>query len=203
MLDAGHGGKDVGCAKNEVYEKDLTLILVKKLQKLLQEKGYTVSLTRPDDTFLSLSERTKRSNKVAPDMFISVHVNSSVSSADNGIETFCLESSLFKSMYPCKWCFEKDPDTTRQDLYKKSCMLAQNVQNNLVKVTRSYDIRVKDRGVRHHVPQVLYGIHTPGILVETGFLSHKKEGKLLTQDWYQAILAEGIARGIDAYFKMS
>jgi N-acetylmuramoyl-L-alanine amidase len=88
VVDAGHGGKDLGANRNNVYEKDLNLSVALKLKKALEARGVNVQMTRATDMFLELSQITAISNRIKPDAFISVHTNASLSPAANGLETY-------------------------------------------------------------------------------------------------------------------
>ncbi len=88
VVDAGHGGKDIGANREGVYEKHLNLSVAQKVRQALEAKGVTVHMTRATDKFLELSEITAITNRVKPDAFVSVHTNASVSTAANGIETY-------------------------------------------------------------------------------------------------------------------
>ena len=87
VLDAGHGGSDYGAIREGVNEKDLTLDITQRVEAILRSKGYKIALTRNDDTYLSLEERVEFAEGATPELFVSIHVNSSVSSDPNGIET--------------------------------------------------------------------------------------------------------------------
>ena len=87
MIDAGHGGTDHGAIRDDVNEKDITLDVARKVEKLLAKKGYIVSMTRNSDVYVSLEERVEASEVFNPDVFVSIHVNSSNSETPNGIET--------------------------------------------------------------------------------------------------------------------
>ena len=87
VIDAGHGGTDVGAIRNGTYEKHITLDVAKRVEKLLKAQGYGVLMTRSDDSYVSLQDRVDFSEAYQPDIFVSIHVNSSTSDAPNGIET--------------------------------------------------------------------------------------------------------------------
>ena len=87
VIDAGHGGKDTGAIGGGKNEKDITLDVSKRIESLLKQKGYDVKMTRTDDTYLSLQERVDISEEFCPDIFVSIHVNSSVRPEITGIET--------------------------------------------------------------------------------------------------------------------
>lgn len=88
VVDAGHGGKDSGATRAGIYEKDITLATALKLTKTLEAMGYQVVMTRNVDKFLELSEISGITNKVMPDVFVSVHVNSCPNAAITGLETY-------------------------------------------------------------------------------------------------------------------
>lgn len=78
IIDAGHGGNDMGANKNGIYEKNIVLNIGKEIQKLNNSQDkYEVILTRDNDTYSQLSDRTALINKLNPEMVISLHVNSS------------------------------------------------------------------------------------------------------------------------------
>ena len=87
VVDAGHGGSDCGALRGSVNEKDITLDVAKRLKTLLVKQGYNVLMTRENDIYLSLQERVDISEEFSPDVFISIHVNSSVRPEITGVET--------------------------------------------------------------------------------------------------------------------
>lgn len=88
VVDAGHGGKDMGANRQGVNEKDLNLSLALMLKDALTAKGFKVYMTRSTDIFLPLPQITAITNQVHPDLFISIHHNASVNTAQHGIETY-------------------------------------------------------------------------------------------------------------------
>ena len=91
VIDAGHGGHDYGTiGPNGVLEKDVVLDVSLRLAKLVETRmGAEVVLTRPDDTFIPLQERTAIANSRKADLFLSIHANSSPAPSVAGTETFC------------------------------------------------------------------------------------------------------------------
>lgn len=87
VIDAGHGGTDVGATGGGIYEKNITLDVSKKVEAILKQRGYQVVMTRPDDKFVSLQDRVTISENNSPDIFVSIHVNSSVRPEITGVET--------------------------------------------------------------------------------------------------------------------
>ncbi|MBE7709258.1 MAG: N-acetylmuramoyl-L-alanine amidase [Cyanobacteria bacterium SIG32] len=87
VLDPGHGGNDCGAIRGEITEKDITLDVSKRVQEILTKQGYIVHMTREDDATVSLQERVEFSEDIQPDIFVSIHVNSSEKPAITGVET--------------------------------------------------------------------------------------------------------------------
>lgn len=87
VIDAGHGGTDYGAIRNEINEKDITLDVAKRVEALLKKQGYMVTMTRANDIYVSLADRVAISESSAPDIFVSIHVNSSTKPEITGIET--------------------------------------------------------------------------------------------------------------------
>lgn len=87
IIDAGHGGTDYGAIRGSINEKDITLDVAKKIQKEFTKLGHKVIMTRSTDEFISLQERVEISAKNKGDVFVSIHVNSSVKPEIEGIET--------------------------------------------------------------------------------------------------------------------
>ena len=87
VIDAGHGGTDVGATGGGIYEKDITLDVSKRVEAILKQRGYQVKMTRPDDKFVSLQDRVTINEGYSPDIFVSIHVNSSVRPEITGVET--------------------------------------------------------------------------------------------------------------------
>lgn len=100
VIDAGHGGTDYGAIRNGINEKDITLDISKRVQAGLEKKGYNVAMTRTDDTYVSLQDRVEFSEIFNPDIFVSIHVNSSNSESPYGIEThYYKDNSLTLAKY--------------------------------------------------------------------------------------------------------
>lgn len=168
VLDAGHGGKDSGAIQGETYEKDINLAVVQKLQKLLKEKKVKVILTRKDDTFLELSERTDISNRYHPDLFVSIHCNSLENNSPiAGLECYYEEGSELG-------------ENTALALWDALC------QND------SVDCR-KVMGEDFYV---LRNNNYPALLIELGYLTNIEERKELESDAGQTILANALAEAI-------
>lgn len=93
FIDPGHGGSDSGAiGVNNLYEKNITLQISKKVETLLKNQGIEVKLSRDSDKYLSLDERTSSANLWKADCFVAIHCNAFNESA-RGIETFSSSST--------------------------------------------------------------------------------------------------------------
>lgn len=168
VLDPGHGGEDPGAVSGEIFEKDINLAIALMVRdNLVGQEGITVSMTRDDDSFPSLTERAEFANKEDADLYVSIHANALED------ETY---SGLFTFYHPAK----------RSS--KKPAELIQNAAS-----TASGAI---DRGVRTENYVVLRETDMLAVLVETGFMTCPEELEKLIEPEYQAKLAQGIADGI-------
>ena len=93
IIDAGHGGRDLGAADSYVYEKHINLDVARRLERTLKEAGFKTVMTRTTDDFIALSERSSRANRYRNAVFVSVHFNSAYRTSAVGIETFYRSSS--------------------------------------------------------------------------------------------------------------
>ncbi|EKS22471.1 KxYKxGKxW signal peptide [Streptococcus urinalis FB127-CNA-2] len=188
-LDAGHGGYDSGASYYNQYEKTLNLQIQKLVQSKLQALGYTVLATRQSDVFIDLLDRSKEVNATNADIFVSIHINASTSSAANGIETYYYQ---YYSDYPSQIndVFDENPERLA-----KSAILANAVQSALIANTGA-----QNNGVKREAFSVLRETTAPAILAELGFISNYSEMTKLTQSAYQEQLANGIVSGIQKYY---
>nr|WP_264319117.1 N-acetylmuramoyl-L-alanine amidase [Paraclostridium bifermentans] len=88
FIDAGHGGNDNGSAYNNRIEDNLNLQIANKVEAKLEKRGIDVMTSRKSDEYVSLRERTNKSNLADVDMFVSIHQNAAEDTTTKGIETF-------------------------------------------------------------------------------------------------------------------
>jgi N-acetylmuramoyl-L-alanine amidase len=216
VIDAGHGGKDPGAKGyyRAAREKDITLNIAKKLKKKLVDRiGCDVIMTRSNDRFLTLEERTALANTKEADLFISIHVNAHRNKNAYGTETYFLnlatdEDSIRVAAMENATSTKNisDLQTILMDLMQnakinESSRLASYVQTNMVHHLKKKYSDVKDKGVKQAPFYVLLGAQMPAILVETSFISNPRECKRLMDPAYQDRLCDGIVTGIEKYIK--
>ena len=217
VIDAGHGGDDVGAVgPNKEYEKVINLEVAKYLDNILKQRGYKVYLTRTTDKFIKVMDRTILANEKNADLFISIHTNSmpkEKASSTSGIETFFLSPARSERAKKVAALENKDDIREMSESSKNvfleslnrpritaSHKFAIDVQSGLLQAARTKYKDVRDTGVKEGPFWVLVGAQMPSILIELGFISHPVESKRLYNKDYQQVLANGIANGIDSYF---
>jgi len=217
VLDAGHGGHDTGALGADKREKDLVLQITKKLYKAFKSEGYKVYLTRSNDRFLKLYQRTRIADKKSAVVFISIHANAIANKNKfndvHGVETYFLQKTRdAKSQRIAareNASVLQGADSLSQDVIIDSVLngpkiieshkLAIDVQSNVMKNLNDEYSGVKNGGVRPAPFYVLVGASRPSILVEVGYITHPKERKRLFTQNYQEEIADGIVTGVGRY----
>ena len=210
VIDPGHGGKDPGAIGiNNTREKDIALAVGKYLRDELK-RDFNVVMTRDTDEFITLTNRSKISNGVRADLFISVHINSAENSKLSGIEIFYFSKKSspyaeriadFENSVGAK--YGEDTSSIVQIMgeiaynknQEKSIKLAENLNKDL-----SARMRMTDRGIHGANFAVLRGISSPGILIELGFIRNPEDHRKMTNKTNQRIMAEKIAEHVRKYF---
>jgi N-acetylmuramoyl-L-alanine amidase len=188
ILDPGHGGYDPGAISSQgVYEKAINLQIAQKVKEMLRPSGIEVALTREEDIDyvpngvkgktarkqIDLNRRIDMAKEAKADVFVSLHVNATVSGQNSGAETFY----HYKS--------------------ESGKGLAELIQQELIKIP-GMNRRIAKPGDFY----VIKNTSMPAVVVEMGYLSSVKEQKKLQQSWYQEQLSRAIAKGIANYFKI-
>jgi len=213
VLDAGHGGHDQGTrSKSGMLEKDLVLDITLRLAELLRERlGTDVILTRSDDTYLSLEERTRLANEGKADLFLSIHANSSPVKSVAGVETFYLNFSTGREDLDLATRENAASQRSISDLKEvvskialrakvdESREFAMRVQNSLHTTAVKQNKEAKDRGVKRAPFVVLIGADMPSVLAEIGFLSNSRDETLLKGTEHRDRIAEALYNGIAGY----
>ena len=219
VIDAGHGGKDIGASSGkEKIEKKVVFSVSAKLKKILEEKGFKVYMTRNDDTFIPLPERTAFANKKAADIFISIHANAapkkSLNSVLKGIEIYYLSPAKTNRAKEAaakenavmfegkdKYSANEYLSLLSREKIIESHKLGLDISKTMLSSVRSSFGEVSDGGVKPANFWVLVGAQMPAVLVETGYITNPKEGENLMNAYYKKLLAKGIAEGVERYLK--
>lgn len=213
ILDAGHGGKDLGARGHYgIIEKKLCLkiawMVKSRLEAAFREKGILakVILSREKDEYLSLRDRVKIANNLGADLFVSVHANSSEIEKPKGFEVYFLsaEASDAEAKRLAKI---ENAEPSEKPLKSKVMSILSDLQTThhvsessefaeVVYQSMARSLKPNGRGVRQAPFTVLAGTSMPALLVEVGYLSHPIEAQLLKSMTYLKRLANAISRGI-------
>ncbi|MCR6546637.1 N-acetylmuramoyl-L-alanine amidase family protein [Dehalobacterium formicoaceticum] len=185
-IDPGHGGYDPGAVSGNVLEKDINLIICKKLKEHLENKGFLVVLTRNGDynhaikglhgkeaKRYDLTERIKIINSSNAEILLTVHVNSNNKNAYEGAEAFYHPKSL------------------------NGKMLANYIQEELRTVPE-----IRKRLSKNSKCFMLCNTKIPAVLVEIGYLSNPREQKKLEDPQYLDLIAQKITAGVLKYYDL-
>ena len=216
VLDPGHGGHDTGAiGPTGLMEKDVVLDLAFRLRRLLQDRlGVRVLMTRTEDEFVPLADRSAFANRAKADFLISLHVNAASKRGAIGFETFFFarepsdndarasaqrENLVVESNGAAGKDLESLLKTTLADMavtrdIKESSNLAERLLASLEKI-----LRVDNRGVKSGPFYILATAAMPAVLVESAFITNPKEERKLQQEEHRQRIADALYEGIAAY----
>ena len=219
VVDAGHGGKDPGNRGNGYYEKNIALKIALNVGEALSNNGVKVVYTRKRDVFVDLYKRAKIANDANADLFISIHCDAHNSNA-YGAGTFVLglhanernfkiaqkENSVIymEENYEQKYDgFDpNNPESVislvlmQEEYLEQSIVAANYIQEFFVN-----DLNRKDRKVKQAGFLVLRNTYMPSVLIETGFLTNKTEGKYLNSTKGQNEISSSVSKAILKYLR--
>ncbi len=172
-IDPGHGGSSSGATLGNRYEKDDTLKLSLLVRDVLEERGYTVVMTRDDDSDVSLEDRCKTANKARASLFVSIHRNSSTSKDATGVEM---------------WVHSQNPTDDN--------LLAQNILDcfDVLGVMKNRGIYIGYRDSESMNYYINRHTKMPSVLAEIGFISSKEDNKKYDDniEKYAKAIADGV-----------
>ncbi len=229
VIDAGHGGKDVGCISRDkkTYEKNITLDIAKRLSAKISAAypDVKVKMTRSTDTFVELENRAVIANKAGANLFISIHVNSvEKGTTAKGFSIHCLGQSTRKG----NDLYSKNLDLVKrensvimlEDNYKtryqgfdpsdpQSYIIFSLMQNAHLRESLSFadDLAAElvkgpvshSRGVSQDPFWVLWRTAMPAVLIEVGFMTNPEDLAAMRSEKGRDGIAEGIFRAFKAY----
>jgi N-acetylmuramoyl-L-alanine amidase len=210
VVDPGHGGSDFGArGPAGAREKDLVLAISLRTREALAARGIRVVLTREEDAFVTLAERTEIANRARADLFLSIHANSAPDPEARGSETYFLsadasDEEALRTAQAENAVFSQEGavadsadvvgsilgDMIRADHHQRSSRVAAAIQRGLAKLP------APSRGVKQAPFAVLSGVNMPAVLVEVGFLSHPDEERRLRARDRQTELARALAEAV-------
>ncbi len=216
VLDAGHGGHDPGAiGPNGTKEKDINLAVVLALKKIFEKDiNYKVILTRDDDTFIPLVERTNIANINKADLFISVHCNANFKRSVAGFEIYFLSENASDTDAISTEILEnsvlnlEDKSDEKKSLLQN--MLWSMVVNEYINESSELSsfiacetpgrLKIQNRGIKQANFCVLRGAQMPAVLVESAYLSNYTEEAKLNTKSFQLSVADSIYEGVQKYY---
>jgi N-acetylmuramoyl-L-alanine amidase len=219
VIDPGHGGPETGAiGPGGVQEKELTLELARELAGKLGRLGVSTILTRSEDAGLPLDTRAAIANQNKADLFISIHLNSSLGAGAYGTETYFLSpqasdpraarSAATENTAPPGGPVaaggpaateQQDVDLILWDLAQSRHLAESQRFANMIQAELNQALQIKDRGVKQAPFRVLKGATMPAVLVELGFISNPEEEKKLQDATYRGQLVDALIMAIARY----
>jgi N-acetylmuramoyl-L-alanine amidase len=214
VIDAGHGGTDPGAMSvAQVTEKEITLDVARRLEKLLADRGFEVVVTRADDRLIPLRERARVANASGSDIFVSIHVNSIANRSFHGVETYYLGPTNDPKLTKLAAAENAASGYSLTDMRKlldgvyadarrdESRRLATIVQQQLYGTLRGVDTGLQDWGIKRAPFVVLVATEMPAVLAEIGCISNDNEAAMLHRGDYRQQVASALFAGINEYAK--
>jgi len=202
VLDPGHGGNDIGAQNSGgIQEKTVTLRLARMIAEKISD-DFKVVLTRTDDFWVDLPDRTAVANNLKADLFISLHAGGSFLHSVGGTSVFYYDSYSDATLQSKEPAFDplKDSDAPIpwnriQDKYRaRSQKLARIIQSELFRITQD-----PGSGTRGAPLVVLKGADMPAALIELGYLTHPNESKALADEEFLALITDAIIKAIEEF----
>ncbi|EQB08960.1 N-acetylmuramoyl-L-alanine amidase family protein [Novosphingobium lindaniclasticum] len=217
VIDAGHGGFDPGAGQGDVREKTVALRIALALRnRLLEEGGIRVALTRDADRFIGLPDRPDIARRLGADLFVSIHADSAESDAARGASVYVLSekgSSEAAERFAAREnaagringvALGQTSETVGAillDLSQRGTQAGSTQVGELVlRELRGANLGLHREEVQTAALAVLKAPDIPSILFETGYINNKADAELLTSRAGQQSLADAAARAIRAYF---
>jgi N-acetylmuramoyl-L-alanine amidase len=216
VIDPGHGGHDPGAGQDVLREKDVTLALARAIRdELLEGGGIRVAITRPDDRFLALGERSAIARRLGADLFLSVHADSAGNDEARGGSVYVL-SEKGSSEAAMRIAAREN----RSDVLNGIRLDRQSDAVNAILLDLSQnetDTRSADAGrlllrelkgrTRMHTDTVqsaafavLKAPDVPSLLFETGYISNQDDARYLKSQAGRDTISQAAARAVRAYF---
>lgn len=221
VIDPGHGGKTPGAVgrftyKNKPYrimEKDIVLEVSLLVSKQLQKKypNVNVIMTRKNDTYISLENRTIIANKYLNQLnegegmiFVSIHANAALTSNASGYEVWYLppdyrRDNLIEKEFNHSQIYSIINNIREEEITLESIQLANFIIGGLKKQIGNLS---KNRGIKEEKFYVVRNTKMPAILIELGFITNPEEGYNLTLQPYKKKLSDGIVNGLEKYLEL-
>ena len=215
VIDAGHGGDDHGAeGPHGLLEKDLTLDVARRLARRLEQRGVQVVLSRREDRFVGLEERTRVANDARADLFLSIHANGAEARAARGVETYFAsleatdeaskrlaieENEAFGGAAAPALAGTDPLAAILGDMIATEHLVESQEFARLALGQLAAGDGAHSRGVKQAPFVVLMGVQMPAALVEIGFITNAREEAILAQAAERERIAGGLALAVDEF----
>jgi N-acetylmuramoyl-L-alanine amidase len=211
VIDPGHGGKDPGAIGGSgLQEKEVVLDISHRLRKLLKQRGHRIIMTRSDDTFIPLSDRTQIANARKADLFVSIHANAHPKRSTKGMQVYLLGKATDEEARAVAARENGEDASQMNDLDQifNDMALDFRINHSISLAYQTHDAFLRtvgkryalvDLGVKRAPFYVLMKSTMPGILAEVSFISNPQEEARLKRAAYRQSIAEALAHGVERY----
>jgi N-acetylmuramoyl-L-alanine amidase len=221
VLDPGHGGEDPGAVgKNGTYEKNVVLAMSREIKKSIDKMpGYRAILTRDGDYYVSFSNRLNVARQSSASLFISVHADAARNRQARGSSVYCLSTGgasneAAKLLANNENLSDIIGGVPNGEGNNQSDEIILNMfQTNTINLSKTFAADLLDHLGRvqclkypifHEAPfRVLKLLDTPAVLMETAFISHPQEERMLTTNSFRKTIASAVALSVANYFSGS
>lgn len=216
VIDAGHGGEDPGAiGPNGTKEKDINLSIAHELVKTFDgDDDFEIILTRKDDTFIPLVERTNIANEHNADLFVSIHCNANFNRNASGFEIYFLSEKATDAQSAATATLENSVVELEGKPTKKRAVLQEMLWSMMINeyINESSELcsfisgetpgrlKIPNRGVKQANFYVLRGAQMPSVLIESAFISNYAEESRLKSKKFQTAVADSIYEGIKKFY---
>jgi len=215
VIDPGHGGKDTGAmGPRGLKEKDVVLDIGLRLRRLLVDRlGARVVMTRSDDTFIPLEERTAIANRAHADFFISIHLNAAPQARASGVETYYLSrepsdvsarasasrENLVLDLEGVSPHEQESLKAVLWDMAESLHVQESSAMAGMLLEDLGRGLHVETRGVKHGPFVVLMTAGMPSALVEVAFISNPNQERRLQEEGYRNAIAAALSEGVERF----
>ncbi len=216
VLDPGHGGHDPGAGSGTIKEKAVTLRIAREIRaRLLEEGGVRVALTRDEDRYLMLAERTSMARRLKADLFVSIHADSAESRDARGASVYVLSEKGSSEAAAKIAASQNEADTVNGvDLGTESDVVGQilldlsqrEAQAGSVEIASLIlrELRGKTRVHTDEVQSAAFAVlkspDVPSVLFETGYISNRSDAAYLVSEEGRETIAEAAATAVRVFF---
>jgi len=201
IIDPGHGGSDMGATRDSFVESKIVLAIADKLKADLEKQNMQVTLTREDDSHLSLQQRVQMANEKKADLFLSLHANWSRSKQVSGFEFYF--ASQQNQTHAANETHLTKPNDIVEKIKNDLTLLGRQKLSLEFSQQAQQQIADQKSVIRRAPFYVIENTSMPAVLIEVGFISNRREAKQLASPEYQSEIADLLTKSVLSYKEKS